>query len=303
MVGYLIKEAFRTINRNRGEFLLSSAVQAICLLLLSLFIIITINLFLLLRTANQKAEVFAFVTDEVANSPLPLQEKIANIAGVAQVRFVSKEEAFEEIHTDLGSDTTLLSVVGENPIPASIRITLQPGYATVENVQLLEEKLLLLPGVVEVWSGKELLGQLNRALKTTLILDILILAIVALSVLFVVFQTTENSIISRAQEIEIMELVGASRIIVRAPFLLQGTIQGLLGGITAFALIFIIYRIVITFVPAPLFPIWLVLSFTLGLGALFGLTGALLGLNRLPSTLESVPMKIPRHTRIRTGIG
>ncbi|MEO0069192.1 MAG: permease-like cell division protein FtsX [candidate division WOR-3 bacterium] len=302
-MGYLIKETFRTISRSRSEFFLSTAVQGVCLLVLALFGVLTLNVLIVLRTAVQRAQVFAFVTDEVALSPLPLQEKVANIAGVMEVRFVSKEEAFEELRADLGTDTSLLNALGENPLPASLRISLQPSYTTPEQVQALEQKLLLLPGVTEVWSGKELLSQLNRALRTVLLLDVIVLIIVAISVLFIVFQTTENSITSRAQEIEIMELVGASRATVRTPFLLEGTLQGALGGIMAFLLLFVIYRVVVSFIPPPLFPTLLLFGIIFSLGALLGLSGALLALERLPSTLRVVPVRVSKKSRVGTGIG
>lgn len=302
-MGYLIKETLRTITRSRSEFFLSTAVQGVCLLVLSLFGVLTLNILLVVRTAVHRAQVFAFVDDEAAQSPLPLQEKVANIAGVMEVRFVSKEEAFEELRAELGSDTSLLNVLGENPIPASLRISLQPGFVAPEQVQAIERKLLLLPGVAEVWSGKELLSQFNRAFRTVLFLDVIVLIIVAISVLFVVFQTTENSITSRGQEIEIMELVGASRAAVRTPFLLQGALQGALAGIMAFALLFVIYRIVVSFIPSPLFPTLLLLGVISSLGAFLGLSGALLALGRLPSTLRLVPLRVSKKSRIGTGIG
>jgi cell division transport system permease protein len=288
-IGYLFKEALRTISRNRGQFFLASAVMAICLLMTAVFLILTFNVLKLTESAAARAEIYAFVSDEIAEEPSQLLQRIANIAGITAVRFVSKAEAFEELRYDIGSDTLLLSILGENPIPASVRLTLHPDYASVENVTALEEKLLLLPGITEVWSGKELLAQLNQALKTLIIIDILILIIVAISVIFIAFQTIENSIAARAQEIEIMELIGASQLAVRTPFLLQGTAQGVLGSLFAFLLIYGINKVVSAFIPKPFFPVGLVFFVTLGLGVIFGLGGSIMALHRLPSTLSAQP--------------
>jgi|GEM_PF-593338 len=300
---YLLKEAFRTINRNRQQFFLSGAVQAICLLLLSLFTLLTFNVMAVIQAASRRAEIYAFVSDEVAENPTPLEQRIARIAGVAEIHFVSKEEALDDLRRDLGSDTSLLAAIGENPLPASIRIRLHPNYATVENVNATEQKLLLLPGVTEVWSGKELLAQLNRALNTAFLLDIILFTIVTVSLLFIVFQTVENSIFSRTQEIEIMELVGASRTAVWVPFLIQGALHGLLGGILSFGLTFLLYRIVSSFIPAPLFPIWLILSGNIFLGLLFGLGGSYLALTRIPSTLTATPSNSTRRIGRTAQIG
>ncbi|MGQ9708075.1 MAG: cell division protein FtsX [bacterium] len=288
---YLFKEAVRTISRRSDQFFLASAVMAICLLMTALFLIITFNVIKVAESAAARAEIYAFVSDDIAENPTQLLQQISNIAGITAVRFVSKAEAFEELRADIGSDTLLLNVLGDNPIPASVRLTLHPDYANVENVVAIEEKLLLLPNVTEVWSGKELLAQLNQALKTLLVIDILVLIIVAISVIFIAFQTIENSIASRAQEIEIMELVGASRNVVRSPFLLQGTFQGILGGGIAFLLVFLISKIISTLIPSPFFPTSLVFGVTFILGIIFGLGGSILALNRLQSTLSAKPKR------------
>lgn len=288
-LGYLLKETWRTITRNFSQFFLASAVMAICLLLTALFLVITLNVLKISASARAWAEIYAFVTDDIANDPAPLLKRVIDITGVAAVRFVSKAEAFDELRAELGSDTLLLDVLGENPLPASIRIALHPNYTDVENVSAIEQKLLLLPGVTEVWSGKELLAQLNRALKILLIIDIGIFIIVAASVIFIAFQTVESSVITRAQEVEIMELVGASRMAIRIPFILQGLLQGTFGSITAFLLIFIIFKVVTSFIPTPFFPSGVVLGTTLLSGLLFGLGGSILALNRLPSTLIAKP--------------
>lgn len=293
-LGYLFKETLRTISRNLSQFFLASAVMAICLLLTIIFLVITLNVVKLSTIAATRAEIYAFVTDEVALDPTPLLERIANIAGVTAVRLVSKAEAFDELRADLGPDTLLCDVLGESPIPPSIRVNLHPDYAGLGNVIALEQKLLLLPGVTEVWSGKELLAQISQAVKTLLILDVILLITVAVSAIFISFQTVENSVTTRTQEIEIMELVGASRTAVRIPFILQGICQGLFGSIIAFVLIFVIFKVVTSFVRAPFFPVGAVLLGNIILGVLFGLTGSIVALERLPSTL-SVKPKAPRR--------
>jgi cell division transport system permease protein len=119
----------------------------------------------------------------------------------------------------------------------------------------------------------------------------LILIIVCCAVAFIVFQTVESSIVSRRHEIEIMELVGASAATVRMPFVLEGTSQGLAGGLAAFVLVFILYRVVVSVIPAPVFPLGAVLAFDVLLGAALGLTGSAIALGRIqrPHVVKSGP--------------
>lgn len=278
-LSYILQEAFRSINRNRGSFILAATVQAICLVLLSVFIILTWNLIRLSETASRRIELYAFVSDQA--DPTLLQDRIGSLDGVAQARYVSKDEALVELRTDLGPDSSLVSALEDNPLPPSVRITVRSGFASLAELASLEQKILLIPGVTEVWSGKEMVERLERITRTVMFLDIGILVIVFCAVLFIAFQTVESSIASRHHEIEIMELVGATGTTVRLPFVIEGTAQGILGGAAAFVLAVIFHRLTTVVIPASALPVGLVLLADLGLGALSGIAGALIALNRI----------------------
>ena len=231
-LSYIFQETFRSISRNRGTFMLAATVQAICLVLLSIFIVLTWNVFRLSETASRRIELYAFVTEQA--EPELLVGRIGALDGVAQARYVSKDEALVELRSDLGPDSGLVDALGDNPLPPSVRITVRPGFASAAELDGIERKTMLMPGVTEVWSGKEMIERLSRITRAVLFLDIGILVIVFCAVLFIAFQTVESSIASRRHEIEIMELVGATDATVSLPFIIEGTSQGLLGGIAAF---------------------------------------------------------------------
>lgn len=278
-LNYLLQEALRSISRNRGSFILAATVQAICLVLLSVFIILTWNLMRLSETASRRIELYAFVGDQA--DPVLLVDRVGSLDGVAEARYVSKDEALVELRADLGPDSSLVSALEENPLPPSVRITVRSGFASVSELASLEQKIMLIPGVTEVWSGKELVERLERITRTVMFLDIGILIIVFCAVLFIAFQTVESSIASRHHEIQIMELVGATGTTVRLPFVIEGTAQGIIGGAAAFVLAVIFHRLTTVVIPASVLPVGLVLLADLGLGTLSGIAGALIALNRI----------------------
>ena len=102
-LSYILQEALRSINRNRGSFILAATVQAICLVLLSVFIILTWNLVRISETASRRIELYAFVSDQA--DPTLLEGRIGSLDGVARARYVSKDEALSELRTDLGPDS------------------------------------------------------------------------------------------------------------------------------------------------------------------------------------------------------
>ena len=277
-LSYVFQETFRSIARNRGSFVLAATVQAICLALLSIFIVLTWNVVRLSASASRRIELYAFVTDDA--DPEVVKGRIGALDGVAQARYVSKDEALAELRSDLGADSGLVDALGDNPLPPSVRVTVRQGFASLGELDAIEKKIALMPGVTEVWSGKEMVERLGRITRTVMFLDIGILVIVFCAVLFIAFQTVESSIASRRHEIEIMELVGATRATVRLPFVIEGTGQGLLGGVAAFVLVLILHRITAAVIPASALPTGIVVLADLGLGTLSGVTGSLIALNR-----------------------
>jgi cell division transport system permease protein len=287
-LSYILQETLRSINRNRGNFTLAATVQAICLVLLSVFVVLTFNLFRLSEAARRHVELYAFVSEQT--EPTLLVQRIVSLDGVAQARYVPKEEALTELRADLGPDSSLVDALEQNPLPASVRITVRSGFASLSELAALEQKVQLIPGITEVWSGKEMVERLERITRTVTFLDIGILVIVFLAVLFIAFQTVESSIASRHHEIQIMELVGATGSTIRLPFIFEGTAQGMLGGAAAFVLAVVFHRLTTVVIPAAAMPTGVVLLADLGLGALSGVTGSLIALNRIHRTPQAVTM-------------
>jgi cell division transport system permease protein len=275
----LLREFWRGVTRNRSAFVMSITVQGVALLLFTLFGVITINLINVLTVARNRVEVYAFISDDA--SPVDLASSLKMISGVVDVRYVTKDEALQELKQDLGENSSIVDVLGRNPLPASLRVKLAPGYARAKNLDAIERKVSAMPGVVEVWSGRELLEKLETILSTALIVDIVLLVVIAFCVLFVIFQTVETTIATRSREIEIMRLVGATSATVKGPFYAEGIFQGLAGGVVSFILSVIIYEVAIALIPQPTFPVLGVFLFDAILGGVLGYMGADIALSRL----------------------
>jgi cell division transport system permease protein len=277
-VSHVLQELGRNVRRHGGSFAVAVSVQAVCFILFALFSVTTLNLARVAAAARQALEVHVFLAD--GTDPEPVSVRIASLAGVSATRFVSRDEAQAELAAELGEDAALLDVLDENPLPPSIRVTLAPGSVSPEGLAEVEAKLGLLPGVVEVWSGSESLARLDRVLRFAIGLAIALLLVVSVAAAFIAFQTVEGSIAARTREMEIMDLVGASPAMVRAPFVLEGALQGLLGGAAAFLLVALFVRLAAIVFPGLVFPAPTVAAAVHGLGAGLGLLGAALAIGR-----------------------
>jgi cell division transport system permease protein len=275
----LLHELGRGLRHHRATFSMAIAVQAICLLLFTIFVVITLNMFGFLSSARNRVDIYAFVSDEA--KPDDLKQSLKEIAGVADVRYVTKDEALSELKQDLGESSSVIDALGYNPLPPSLRIRLAPGYASARNLVEVERKISIMPGIKELWSGRELLARLERIFTTAVIVDLALLIVIALSVVFIIFQSVESTIYTRQKEIEIMRLVGATNAAVKGPFYFEGVFQGVAGGAVAFALALALYQVAATQLPQPIFPIPGLAILDVVLGGVLGYLGADIALSRL----------------------
>ncbi len=273
-----VREGAKTIKRNGSLFFLSLLVVAISLYLLSLFSLLTLNLYHFLRIIDDKIEIIAFL-DERADVN-GLKSSIEKISGVEAVIYVSEARALEDLQRELKETTEILNVFEENPLPASLRIKLDRDFRDTKGLEQISSKIMLLRGIRETIYGGEIVDQLKKITNIMTIFDIGLLAIVIFSVLFVIFQTIKLTIFARCREIEIMKLVGASASFIAIPFVFQGLVQGFLGGIIAFVLTAITYLVSQTFFQGIYFNQLLFLLGNISCGVIFGVIGSSIAMEK-----------------------
>jgi cell division transport system permease protein len=273
-----IREGIKTITRNGSLFMLSLLVASISLFLLSLFSLVTVNLYSYINILDEKIEIIAFL-DEHAKVDA-LKSNILKINGVSDVIYVSQEQALGDLQRELKETKEVLDVFESNPLPASLRIKLEKKFRHAKGLQEISSKVELLGGVRETIYGGELVDQLKEITTVVTIFDIGLLLIVIFSIIFVIFQTIKLTIFARSTEIEIMKLVGATGSFIAIPFTFEGLIQGIIGGGIAFVLTVITVRIATSFFSNIYFPQnWFLLG-NIAFGIIFGTIGSSIALRK-----------------------
>jgi len=273
-----IREGLRTITRNSSLFILSLLVTSISLFLLSLFALVTVNLYHFLNILDEKIEIIAFL-DENADVEA-LKSNILNISGAKEVLFISSDQALKSLQDELEGTEEVLNVFEDNPLPASLRIKLASKFRNKQGLEEISSKVLLLKGVNETIYGGEIVGELKKITDVITIFDAGLLLIIIFSVIFVIFQTIKLTIFARSTEIEIMKLVGASPSFIAVPFTFEGIIQGALGGFFAYILTIITHRVALSFLSNVYFPRLLFFLGILVCGIIFGTIGSSIALRR-----------------------
>ncbi len=273
-----IREGIRTIQRNGSLFFLSLLVISISLFLLSLFGLVTVNLYHFMGKLDEKIEIIAFLEDNA--DPDGLTENILKIKGINEVIYVSADDALKNLQQELKDTEEVLKVFETNPLPASLRLKLSPAHRNTQGLSDISSKILLLRGIKETIYGGELVDQLKKITGVITAFDLGLLVIITFSVIFVIFQTIKLTIFARSREIEIMKLVGASDSFIAVPFAFEGIIQGCIGGLVAFVLTVVTNRLALSFFSNIYFPQWWFLLAILASGALFGIIGSSIALRR-----------------------
>ena len=216
---------------------------AVSLVLVGGFALALENMQGVLDRFGRALHVTVYVEEGVAGEALAtLADSVSTVEVVERVEVVSKSEALERFRRSTGG-AGLLEGLAENPLPACLEITLLAEHRTPEGLSILKEALTGLPGIDELAHGQEWVETYARVTSLLRIVAYGLGAVLGLAAMMIVANTIRLAVYARADEIEILALVGASRTFVRVPFVIEGTLQGALGGTLALLVLYLSFRL------------------------------------------------------------
>ena len=239
-----VREALNATRRAPLLSALGVVTIAFSLFAFGLFALVAVNIREALRGVEERVEVRAFVSDATSAEAIAASMKdISAFPEVARVDYVSQEAALERAKKDMSEFS---DVFEEAMLPASIDIHLRAGLRDPETVKAVAERVKSYQFVDDIRYGEEWVTKLYhlRTIATGTGLG-LGLAFAVVSII-IIGATIRVSVLAREKEISIMRLVGATDGFVRAPFLIDGFVKGILGGLLALLLTWIAYRAIDT---------------------------------------------------------
>jgi len=217
---------------------------AVSLFLIGLFALLLANMGGILERFGREVRLTVYVSGGLgADGERALLERVRREKGVERAEAVSREEALERFRRRLGGETALLEGLEENPLPASIEVELASAERSAEGLASVARRLGALPGVAEVSHGHAWVEGYARAVSLLRAAALAIGGVLALAALVIVTNTIRLAVYARRDEIDILMLVGATRSFVSIPFMLEGLIQGVLGGLLALALVYGVFSL------------------------------------------------------------
>jgi cell division transport system permease protein len=243
-LAYFFEEALTSLWRSRLINALSIGSIAVSLFVLGAFLTVASNLNEVVTRWTRKVQVTFYLQDGVEERVLfGLEERLRADPAVESVVRVSREDAlarFRELFRDL---RTLPEDLGENPFPASLEATIRAGRQSPEEVRRLVAAFEASPGVEEVQYDLLWIQRLATAVRLVRGVGGLLGGILVLAGVFTISNVIRLTVYARQDELDIMRLVGATRAYVRGPFVVEGMLQGGLGGLLSVGLLWGTFRV------------------------------------------------------------
>jgi cell division transport system permease protein len=236
-VKLLTREALLSFRRAPLLSALSITTIAFSLFTLGLFGLVAINLRAALRGLEERVEIVAFVLRGTPAETIALAtEDIAAFPEVQDVQYITEAQALQRARRELVEFRDAYRDLQVNPLPASIEVRLKDGNRDATTVERVAQRLRGFSFINDVRFGREWVQKLDHLRNVTGIVGLVIgLAFAAVAVV-IIGVTIRLTLLQRAREISIMRLVGATNWFIRGPFLLEGALKGLLGGLLSLVL-------------------------------------------------------------------
>jgi cell division transport system permease protein len=172
-----------------------------------------------------------------------IKEMLAEIQGVQIRGFISKEKALMQLREALGGQSGLLDGLSGNPLPASFELLIRDLGGQENVAEKLKQRLENEVGIQEVQYNQQWQERAEGFLYFLRIGGVVIGGFLCLATLFIITNTIKLTIYSRRNEIEILKIVGATDWFVKTPFLMEGAIQGIIGGVLSVGCIFLLHSL------------------------------------------------------------
>jgi septal ring factor EnvC (AmiA/AmiB activator)/cell division protein FtsX len=215
---------------------LTSGTMAMTLFIFGAFMLLETNLQGLLKGWGDQIQLNAYLKRGLGGGEVEsLLNRVRALPEVLRVRHITQEQAWRDFRAALGAQSNVLEGLPPDVLPSSFEIAVKPGFRDALGVERLAARLEQEKGITLVEYPRDWIDRLSLLLLAVEWVKWLLAGALFVITLFIVGSTVKLAILARTDEIEIMQLVGSSRTMIQAPFVIEGMVLGLVGGAAAVA--------------------------------------------------------------------
>lgn len=287
-LAYFTREALLNLLRGWKVSVLAILTITVSLFLTGIFLLVSNNLRNVIEGWRSESKVVVYLRGDVEEAALSdLETSLRQSPGTEDVTAIDTETARERFQQAFPSMADLLEGWGENPLPRSFEVRLNPSRLVDRELETWLDTLRQHPSVMMVDDDRDWLDQLEAVVLVLQGLALMVGGILLATAIFTISSVIRLTAYLYRDEIAVMRLVGATEFFIRGPFYLEGFLQGMGGGALALSGLFATYSLansrpgsLLTSVLASEFLPWSQVLGLVGLGGLAGLIGAVSSLRR-----------------------
>lgn len=283
-LGYFLKEVKTIIRLNALSNFFSLLSTALIFFILAMVISGWWVSGKVVEAIKGEAEISVYYEEDIGNvGAMQLVDQIKSIEGVRESRLVDEGEAYGRMVEILGKDALVLEYFDENPFSSFIEVKIH-----IEKMSAVLNKLGAISGIEHVRDNREILERLQDIARALSLIGYLVVTAVGITTLVIIAHIIRMGIYDNKEQIKTLRLMGASEVFIGFPFLLEGLVLTLGGGVLASALTVATLKYVyaqmagpLPFIPLP--PLEFIISniiiLVMSLSVILGILGSAFGLS------------------------
>ena len=248
-IGYQTKQGFKNIGRNKMFSVASIATMAACIFLFGIFFSIVTNFRYMVQKAEEGVAITVFFDEEATDAQIKkIGNELKSQNGVLKVNFVSADEAWDSFKDEYFGDAKELAdgFKDDNPLSGSDNYEVyMSDVSKQKDVVSYAEKL---DGVSKVNKSDVVAKTLTSVNRLIYYVSIVLIGILLAVSIFLISNTVTMGITVRREEIAIMKYIGAKDGFVRAPFIIEGLVIGLIGAVIPLVILYFVYDKAVAYV-------------------------------------------------------
>lgn len=241
---YFLKETVNNLWQYRVRNIFSTTIICLSFLILGIFLSLSNNLQYIAQQLSKDMAVVLYLEKNLTRIEVSqIEEKLKRSSSVAKIQFISSKKALEKFKIKFPELQGVIENLKINPFPPSFEIVIREKSLSSDEIQNFIQEMRDMDGIEDVqfnWDWAEKMKSLSRLVK---VVGFFLGGILILASFFIISNVIKLNVFARKEEMEILRLVGATNTFIRIPFLIEGIILGILGGLLSLILLFLLIKI------------------------------------------------------------
>ncbi len=240
---YFLKETLRNLWQYRIRNFFSITIICLSFLIFGVFLSLSNNFHFTAQQLSKNMMIIFFLEKNLPENQRNLvEEKLKESSLIEDVHFKSPDQALEEFQNNFPELRRIIENLRVNPFPSSFEATIsEENFSSAETLAFIQE-MREMKGVEDVQFNRDWVEKMRSLSRLAQAVGFFLGGILVLASFFIISNVIKLNVFARHEEIEILRLVGATNTFIRIPFLMEGMILGIFGGLVSLLLIFLLIK-------------------------------------------------------------